>query len=209
MQHRHRGGDQNAARALSGHAHRRRRTWPQACGGGQPQRQDRRDGHRSDPRRRKVFAAAREISSASDAEFLLQGCPGLVEQIERGEFDSAATDAMLEKYILPLLERGADTLVLGCTHYPFVRASIERIVAAGTERDVVLVDTGDAVARQLARLLATAGTLNQGDGQKSQLQAFTTASATALSVAFSGLLGLDQQVSEVEIASTSIIPAPL
>ena len=156
----------------------------------------------------KFLLLREQISSASNAEFLLQGCPGLVEQIERGEFDSAATDAMLEKYILPLLERGADTLVLGCTHYPFVRAGIERIVAAGTERDVVLVDTGDAVARQLARLLATAGTLNQGDGQKAQLQAFTTASATALSVAFSGLLGLDQQVSEVEIASTSIIPAP-
>lgn len=155
----------------------------------------------------KFLLLREQISNASQARFLLQGCPGLVEQIELGEFDSAATDAMLQKFIVPLLERGADTLVLGCTHYPFVRASIERIVAQATEREVVLVDTGDAVARQLARLLAAAGSLNPGDGQHAQLQAFTTASATALSVAFSGLLGLDQEVKEVQIDSKSTIPA--
>ncbi len=156
----------------------------------------------------KFLLLREQISSASQAQFLLQGCPGLVEQIELGEFDSAATDAMLKKFIVPLLDRGADTLVLGCTHYPFVRASIERIVAQATPREVVLVDTGDAVARQLARLLAAAGSLNPGDGQRARLQAFTTASATALSVAFSGLLGLDQGVTEVQIDSKSTIPSP-
>ncbi|MES2316161.1 MAG: glutamate racemase [Pseudomonadota bacterium] len=148
----------------------------------------------------KFLLLREQISSASQAEFLLQGCPGLVDQIERGEFDSATTDAMLDKYILPLLERGADTLVLGCTHYPFVRASIERLVARATAREVVLVDTGDAVARQLARLLAGGASLNPGNGAPAQLQAFTTASGTALTVAFSSLLGMEQAVSEVQIA---------
>ena len=156
----------------------------------------------------KFLLLREQISSASQARFLLQGCPGLVEQIELGECDSAATDAMLAKYILPLLEQGADTLVLGCTHYPFVRASIERIVAQATPRDVVLVDTGDAVARQLARLLAAAGSLNPGPAADARLQAMTTASGTALSVAFSSLLGLAQEVSEVQIAAISKIPAP-
>ena len=147
----------------------------------------------------KFLALREQISSASDAEFLLQGCPGLVDQIERGEFDTPATEAMLDKYILPLLERGADTLVLGCTHYPFVRTGIERIVARTAARDVVLVDTGDAVARQLARLLAAGASLNPGNGAPAQLQAFTTARSPALVRAFSSLLGLAQTVGEVRI----------
>jgi glutamate racemase len=156
----------------------------------------------------KFLMLREQISSASNARFVLQGCPGLVDQIERGEFDSTATDAMLEKYLRPLLDQNADTLVLGCTHYPFVRASIERLVAQLTERDVVLIDTGDAVARQLARLLGAAGSLNSGEGA-AQLQAFTTASATALEVAFSSLLGLAQTVTEVEIGPKLPIPAPV
>lgn len=157
----------------------------------------------------KFLLLREQISSASKAHFLLQGCPGLVEQIERGECDTATTDEMLQKFILPLLVLGADTLVLGCTHYPFVRASIERIVRQATTREVVLVDTGDAVARQLARLLAAGDRLNPGMGDKARLQAFTTASATALSAAFSALLGLAQTVTEVSIDAQSTLPAPI
>lgn len=147
----------------------------------------------------KFLLLREQISSASNAQFLLQGCPGLVDQIELGELDSATTKAMLEKYIIPLLAQGADTLVLGCTHYPFVRASIEEIAARAGQGEVVLVDTGDAVARQLARLLAAAGCENPAGGSPARLEAFTTASATALEVAFSSLLGLEQAVSEVKI----------
>ena len=146
----------------------------------------------------KFLALREQISSASGAEFLLRGCPGLVEQIELGELDSATTRSMLEAYIVPLLDLGADTLVLGCTHYPFVRASIEDVVAKAVTREVVLVDTGDAVARQIARLLAAAG--NQNDGAiPASLAAYTSASATALEVAFLSLLGLEQVVAEVQI----------
>lgn len=147
----------------------------------------------------KFLLLREQISSASNAQFLLQGCPGLVDQIELGELDSATTKAMLEKYIGPLLAQGADTLVLGCTHYPFVRASIEEIAARMGQGDVVLVDTGDAVARQLARLLAAASRENPAGGAPARLDAYTTASATALEVAFSSLLGLEQAVTEVKI----------
>lgn len=147
-----------------------------------------------------------QISSASNAVFLLQGCPGLVDQIELGQFDSQATRTMLERYIVPLLGQGADTLVLGCTHYPFVQATIESIIAQ-SGNEVVLVDTGDAVARQLARLLAAANCLNPAGGQAARLEAFTTASETALSAAFSSLLGLSQLVKEVQIEKKSAIPA--
>lgn len=140
-----------------------------------------------------------QISSATNAQFLLQGCPGLVEQIELGQLDCLATTTMLEGYVLPLLEQGADTLVLGCTHYPFVRARIEAIIARHANGDVVIIDTGDAVARQLARLLAGAGMANPGV-QLASLQACTTGRAAALSGAFSSLLGLTQAVSEVDLS---------
>lgn len=142
-----------------------------------------------------------QVASASNAEFLLQGCTGLAAQIELGELDSAATTAMLERYILPLLEQGVDTLVLGCTHYPFVAATIEAIVRRASAREVVLIDTGDAVARQLARLLQAARCANQDVGQPARIEGFTSASSTALSVAFSNLLGISVPVSEVELGA--------
>jgi glutamate racemase len=140
-----------------------------------------------------------QISAATGARFLLQPCIGLADQIEFGELDSSATDALLRRFIAPLLDAGADTLVLGCTHYPLVQASIERVIAAQTGREVVLVDTGDAVARQLARLLAAAALARQAqEPVPARLDGYTSASATALSAAFTGLLGLDPPVHEVE-----------
>jgi glutamate racemase len=139
-----------------------------------------------------------QISAATGARFLLQPCHGLADQIEFGELASEATDALLRRFIVPLLEAGADTLVLGCTHYPLVQSSIERAIAAYTAQEVVLVDTGDAVARQLERLLASGGlTRAATDPTQARLDGYTSASATALSAAFAGLLGLDPPVHEV------------
>jgi glutamate racemase len=131
-------------------------------------------------------------------QFLLQPCQGLADQIEFGELDSSATSAMLKRYIEPLLAQGADTLVLGCTHYPLVQASIEQVIAAAGYRDVALVDTGEAVARQLGRLLESGGLLRAVDEQApARLEGYTSASATALSAAFNSLVGIDPRVEEV------------
>ena len=94
------------------------------------------------------FAALLE-QYAGDVEIVTQACPGLVEQVEAGELDSPATRALLVRYTEPLLTRGADTLVLGCTHYPFLRPVLAEIVGP----NVTLIDTGEAVARQLVRRL--------------------------------------------------------
>ena len=75
-----------------------------------------------------------QIGDSSKAKFLLQACTGLADQIELGELDSDATAAMLARYITPLLDQGADTLVLGCTHYPLVQATIEHLIAKSTAR---------------------------------------------------------------------------
>jgi glutamate racemase len=97
------------------------------------------------------FAALLE-QYAGDVEIVTQACPGLVEQVEAGELDSPATRALVERYTRPLIARGADTLVLGCTHYPFLKPLITELAGP----DVRLIDTGEAVARQVVRRLAGA-----------------------------------------------------
>ena len=82
-------------------------------------------------------------------EVVTQACHGLVERIETGDLNSLETKALLQTYIQPLLDANADTIVLGCTHYPFVRSLIESLIPEG----VVLVDTGAAVAKHLKNRL--------------------------------------------------------
>jgi glutamate racemase len=96
------------------------------------------------------FAALLE-RYAGNVKIVTQGCPGLVEQVERGELHSQETRDLIARYTEPLLAHGADTLILGCTHYPFLAPLIREI--AGDS--ITLVDTGAAVARQLARRLAS------------------------------------------------------
>lgn len=90
------------------------------------------------------FAALLE-RYAGDVEIVTQGCPGLVERVEQGDLNGAQTRALIARYTAPLLARGADTLILGCTHYPFLAPLITEVVGP----DIALVDTGAAVARQL------------------------------------------------------------
>jgi len=94
------------------------------------------------------FAALLE-RYAGDVRIVTQGCPGLVEQVEAGDLHSVRTRELVKRYTAPLLARGADTLILGCTHYPFLASLIRDVV--GT--DVTIVDTGAAVARHLQRRL--------------------------------------------------------
>jgi glutamate racemase len=155
---------------------------------------------------KKFLLLRDQVSASTGARFLLQPCHGLVDQIELGGLDSSATMTLLRRYIEPLLDQGADTLVLGCTHYPLVRASIERVIAESGHGDVILIDTGDAVARQLARLLAANGTARAPSAPPARLDGYTSASATALSAAFSNLLGLDPPVHE---ALSAIAPGTI
>ncbi len=76
-------------------------------------------------------------------------CPGLVKQIEAGKLDDAETRAILRRALEPMLAGGIDTVVLGCTHYPFIIPVIEEIAGPG----VRVIDPAPAVARQTRRLL--------------------------------------------------------
>jgi glutamate racemase len=88
-----------------------------------------------------------------------QGCIGLVECIERGETNTASTKKLLSQYCTYLVNAGADTIVLGCTHYPFVSQLIQDIV----DKDVVVIDTGVAVAKHLQTTLDTEELLSPSD----------------------------------------------
>lgn len=89
-------------------------------------------------------------SYGRNVKVVTQGCVGLVECIERGELNAENTVNLLKQYCQPLLEEGADTIVLGCTHYPFVKPLIQQIVGD----NVTLIDTGAAVAKYLQKRLA-------------------------------------------------------
>lgn len=89
-------------------------------------------------------------------QVVTQACVGLVECIELGQLDHAHTLSLLATYCQPLIDAGADTIVLGCTHYPFVRAHIQNIVGP----QVTLIDTGAAVAKRLQQILAEKNLLN-------------------------------------------------
>ena len=101
------------------------------------------------------FAALLE-SYGRNVKVVTQACVGLVECIERGELNSPNTLNLIQQYCAPLLNEGADTIVLGCTHYPFVKDAIRTTVGDG----VTLIDTGAAVASQLKHQLAANQLLN-------------------------------------------------
>ena len=90
---------------------------------------------------------------AAGVRVLTQVCPGLVEAVEAGRLDTPETEARLRQALTPLIEGGVDQLVLGCTHYPFLRPAIERVV--GT--NVAVIDPAPAIARQTGRVLARRG----------------------------------------------------
>ncbi|WP_295623104.1 glutamate racemase [uncultured Lamprocystis sp.] len=89
------------------------------------------------------------------ARFLLQPCPGLVERVEAGDLDSETIRALLADYLNPLLARGADTVVLGCTHYPYLTPVIQDLAGPA----VTVLDSGAAVARQVRHRLESVGLL--------------------------------------------------
>lgn len=107
-------------------------------------------------------------SHAEHVQVFPQPCPGLVDLVEQGKTDGEEVGAALEEILRPLRDAEVDTVVLGCTHYPFLREAIGRVLGPG----VTLIDTGAAVARQTERVLAAAGALAEAGG--GGIRVFTT-----------------------------------
>jgi len=124
---------------------------------------------------------------AGDVRVLTQVCPGLVEAVEAGALDTPETEALLRQYLAPLTEAGADQLVLGCTHYPFLRATIERVVGASME----VIDPAPAIARQTGRVLVQQGlevTPAAGNDRASHHVFYTSGDVTAFTAMIERLL---------------------
>lgn len=94
---------------------------------------------------------------AGTCQVELQACPGFVEKIENQQVYTRATEALVRKYLEPLLKCGIDTFVLGCTHYVFLLPIIRRV----TGESVNIVQTQDAVADQVVNRLGGGGVLKR------------------------------------------------
>ena len=111
-------------------------------------------------------------------------CPGLVEQIEKGNLDGPEPRWILKEALAPMLAGGIDTVVMGCTHYPFVIPLIESITGPG----VRTIDPAPAIARQVRRLLEQNGFLNPS-AKGGTMQFHTSGDPEALAGLLPRLLG--------------------
>lgn len=121
---------------------------------------------------------------ASGVTVLQHTCPGLVAQIERGELDTPATREILEDALLPMLKKGIDTVVLGCTHYPFVIPLIKQICGD----PVRVIDPAPAVARQTLRVLESTSLLTDAKNNPS-VEYFTSGSEMEFTSILKKLIG--------------------
>ncbi|MEA3308865.1 MAG: glutamate racemase [Chloroflexota bacterium] len=128
---------------------------------------------------------------ASEVRLETQTCPGLVELIETGATDTPKIEELLQQYLQPLIAQGIDQLVLGCTHYPFLRPAMQRVVGEGVQ----LLDPAPAVARQITRRLRRRGL--QAPPGTGQHTFFTTSDPLAFAEMAKQLVGYTGEVNGV------------
>ena len=121
---------------------------------------------------------------AREVEVYAVPAPGLVELVEAGRLAGPEVESALRPVLCPLLARGVDTLVLGCTHYPFLRGAMRAL----TGPSVALIDSGEAVARRTRDVLGKDGLLAEGTGA-APVEMVTSGDPGRLSDVASRLLG--------------------
>jgi len=128
---------------------------------------------------------------AHDTEIFKDTCLGLVEQIEKGEFESEKTKEILRKAITPMLIEGIDTIVLGCTHYPFVIPAIREIVG----NEIKIIDPTKAIVKRVAVLAEEHGVLGEKGDKKTEI--LTSSKKEDIIKITDKLFGDDVKVDEV------------
>ncbi len=136
---------------------------------------------------------------ANGVELFQNTCTGLVQQIEQGKLNSAETHRILNDALLPMLEKNIDTVVLGCTHYPFVIPLIQEIVG----EKVRVIDPAPAVAKRTKRLLEASGMQSQASDRGS-VKFYTSGDPEALKSLLPVLLEESGEVEKVEWAETGV-----
>ncbi|MGI8518928.1 MAG: glutamate racemase [Acidimicrobiia bacterium] len=122
---------------------------------------------------------------ADGVEIVARSCSGWADLVEAGKVAGPEVEAAIAKHLDPVLEAGADTLVLGCTHYPFLLPVLHYLAGA----QVVIVDPAPAVARQIGRLAT-----GRGSGR---IRIRTTGDAAQVQTTMHRLTGWDEQVSAI------------
>jgi glutamate racemase len=131
----------------------------------------------------ELFASVVERFAAG-VRVLQQTVPGLVERIEAGDLDGEATRRLLQTAVEPLLSQGADTIVLACTHYPFVIPLLRSLVGDSVQ----VIDPSPAIARQVKRVLEEQGTTTT-DGRRGDIVMYTSGEPKRLRAWVSVVLG--------------------
>jgi glutamate racemase len=137
---------------------------------------------------------------AVGVELVRSTCPGLVEQIESGDLEGPRTRAILEQALHPMLARNIDTVVLACTHYPFVIPLIQDIVGA----NVRVIDPAPAVARQTMHLLEKQD-LRAPAGGYGRSRYYTSGNPQALRSVLPLLMGEDAEVAALHWEGDSLL----
>jgi glutamate racemase len=122
---------------------------------------------------------------ASDTEVYTVGCPELVALVERGELDGPKVEEELRRSLQPLLTKDVDVIVLGCTHFPALRPSIERVVG----KRVQIIDSGAAIARRTHSVLDTEGLIRPSYSVKGTVQIWCSGDASTFGYIASKVLG--------------------
>jgi glutamate racemase len=130
---------------------------------------------------------------ANGVELFQNTCPGLVQQIEAGDLGGKKTRLILEDALLPMLEKKIDTVVLGCTHYPFVIPLIQQIVGEG----IRVIDPAPAVAKQIRRVLEARERRNLS-ASNGEVTFYTSGVPDSLRSLLPKLLGESGEIRKVE-----------
>ena len=144
---------------------------------------------------------------AQGVEVLEDPCRGLVSLIEAGHISTYETEQLLRSVLRPMFGFGVDTLVLGCTHYPFIQPVIESIVETyAKEMPISIIDPAPAVARQTATVLSHQQILAPSE-QRGSLRLYTSATAQTLADLGEKLLGYSLSVNEVVWQKSRLVSA--
>lgn len=133
------------------------------------------------------------VRFSAESSIEIQPCPGLVEQVENMDIESTKTYELLQRYIHPLLKKGADTIVLGCTHYAYLSPAIEDICGHGVE----IINTHAAVAKEVSRRVMQAGLANL-DSKLGHEQFWTSGDTELADRLFSQLWGEPISLAQME-----------
>lgn len=105
------------------------------------------------------------VAKHPDVKIIEQIGHGLVQLIENGDLDSPEMTDLLESYLLPMVEKNIDYLVLGCSHYPYLIPQIKKIIPS----TIKIIDSGEAVAKQTKKILEELQLINPSKNNATQV----------------------------------------